>query len=121
MKSKLTVLWLFFFSFSRGIAQTAIPTSPDSTAERELISIAQELLDATAVGDKAVWEKHLADEVIYTDENWHILTKKELLESLTPLPAGYSGSIRVTNVQSRIQGDFAVLSYRALEEEHIFG
>jgi hypothetical protein len=121
MKSQLAVLWLFIFSFPPAIAQTTAPTSPDLTTEQELVRIAQSLYDAVAVGDKTVWEKYVADDLIYTDENWHVLTKKELLESLAPLPKGYSGSIRVTNVQSRIHGDFAVLSYRALEEEHIFG
>jgi hypothetical protein len=65
-------------------------------------------------------EKYVADDVIYTDENWHILTKKQLLDSMAPLPKGYSGSIRVANVQSRINGD-AALAYRALEEDYVFG
>jgi hypothetical protein len=121
MRSVLAVLCWFAFSSSLGIAQTTVQTSPDSTTEQELVRIAQELLDAVAVGDKAVWEKYLADDVIYTDENWHVLTKKDLLDALAPLPEGFSGSIRIANVQSRIHGDCAVLSYRALEEEHIFG
>jgi hypothetical protein len=104
-----------------GTAQTTVQNSSGSATEQELIRIAQELYDAVPSGDKAVWEKYVADDVIYTDENWRILTKKQLLDSLTPLPKGYSGSIRVANVQSRINGDSAVLSYRALEEEYIFG
>lgn len=119
MQSISTVLLLLIFS-SLAIAQTTVPISSDSATEQELIRIAQELLDAVASGDKAVWEKYVADDVIYTDENWNILTKKQLIDSLAPLPKGYSGSIRVTNVQSRIHGDAAVLSYRALEEEQIF-
>jgi len=63
----------------------------------------------------------VAADVIYTDENWRILTKQQLVESLTPLPKGYSGSIRMANIQSRISGDAVVLSYRALEEEYVFG
>jgi uncharacterized protein DUF4440 len=120
MKSISPVLLLLVF-YSLGLAQTTVHVSSDSATEQELIRIAQELLDAVASGDKAVWEKHVADDVIYTDENWRILTKKQLLDSLAPLPKGYSGSIRVTNAQSRIHGDSAVLSYRALEEEYIFG
>jgi hypothetical protein len=120
MKTISAVL-LLLISSSSGLAQTTVQNSSDSATEKELIRIAQELLDAVAAGDKAVWEKYVADDVIYTDESWRILTKKELLDSLAPLPKGYSGSIRVTNVQSRIHGDSAVLSYRALEEEQIFG
>lgn len=120
MKSILPVLLLLVLS-SVGIGQTTVQISSDSATEHELIRIAQDLLDAVATGDKAVWEKYVADDVIYTDENWRILTKKELLDSLAPLPKGYSGSIRVTNVRSRIHGDSAVLSYSALEEEQVFG
>lgn len=120
MKSISALLVLLIFS-SFGVAQTTAQNSSDSATEQELIRIAQELLDAVALGDKAVWEKYVADDVIYTDENWRILTKKQLLDSLAPLPKGYSGSIRIANVQSRINGDSAVLSYRALEEQYIFG
>ena len=120
MKSVSAILALLIFSAS-GAAQTTVKNPSDSATEQELVRIAQGLLDAVASGNKAVWEKYVADDVIYTDENWHILTKKELVDSLSPLPKGYSGSIRVANVQSRINGDSAVLSYRALEEETVFG
>jgi hypothetical protein len=106
---------------SIGMAQTNAGDTSGSVTEKELTRIAQELFDAIPSGNKAVWEKYVADDVIYTDENWHILTKKQLIDSLAPLPKGYSGSIRMANIQSRINGDSAVLSYRALEEESVFG
>ena len=97
-------------------------TKEDAAAvTKELTRTAQELFDAIAVGNKAVWEKYVADDVIYTDENWKILTKKDLVDSLAPMPKGYSGSIRMANIQSRVNGDAAVLSYRALEEETVLG
>jgi len=120
MKFILTVLWLFIFS-SLSIAQSTVQVSSDSTTERELLNIAQKLYDAIPLGNKAVWEKYVADDIIYTDENWRILTKEQLLESVTPFPKGFSGSIRIADVRSRINGDAAVLSYRALEEEFVFG
>jgi hypothetical protein len=101
-------------------AQTTVKSSADVATENELVRIAQELFDAVAVG-KDPWQKYLADDIIYTDENWNILTKKELVDGLSPLPKGYSGKIWMTNVQSRINGDAAVLSYRLLEEEYVFG
>ena len=115
-----SILLLLMFS-SLGIGQTASQDSTDSATERELLNIAQKLFDAIPLDEKSVWEKYVADDVIYTDENWRILTKKQLLESLAPFPKGYSGSIRIANVQSRITGDAAVLSYRALEEQYVFG
>lgn len=120
MKSIGAVLGLLLFSFL-SIAQTPLQSSSDSATEEQLVRIAQQLFDAIPIGNKAVWEKYVADDVIYTDENWHILTKKQLLEGLAPLPKGYSGSIRMADIQSRINGDSAVLSYRALEEEYVFG
>ena len=120
MKAIPVIFILAFFS-SLGMAQSAVQSSSDLATEKELIAIAQQLLDAVASGDKAVWEKYVADDLIYTDENWRILTKKQLIDSLAPLPKGYSGLIRIANVQSRINGDAAVLSYRALEEEYVFG
>jgi hypothetical protein len=103
------------------LAQTPSPNKSDAATEKQLVAIAQELYDAIAVGNKAPWEKYVADDMIYTDENWQILSKKDLVEGLRSLPKGYSGSIRIAKVQSRINGDAAVLSYRALEEETIFG
>lgn len=67
-----------------------------------------------AVGNKAPWEKYLAEDLIYTDENWQILTKKDLVDGLQPLPKGYTSTIRMANVQSRVNGDAAVLSFRVL-------
>lgn len=117
----ISAIFMLVLSASLGISQSSVRTPADAATEKELTSLAQQLLDAVAVGDKAVWEKYVADDVIYTDENWHILTKRQLIDSLAPLPKGYSGSIRVANVQSRIDDKAAVLSYRALEEETIFG
>ncbi|HEV7473737.1 MAG TPA: DUF4440 domain-containing protein [Pyrinomonadaceae bacterium] len=119
MKSATFIL-IILFSCLSVFAQVS-QSSADLVTEKELVRIAQELFDAVPIGDKAPWEKYLADDVIYTDENWHILTKKDLLENLSPLPKGYSGTIRMANVQSRINGDAAVLSYRVLEEEYVFG
>jgi len=116
MKFISSVLAMFILSLS-GFAQTSSKSSADLATEQELVRIAQELYDAIPVGNKAPWEKYVTDDVIYSDENWHILTKKDLLDGLNPLPKGYSGSIRMANIQSRINGDAAVLSYRALEEE----
>jgi len=115
----LTSFLLLMFSIS-GFAQT-VQKSADAATEAELVRIGQELYDAIAVGNRLPWEKYVADDIIYTDENWHILTKKDLLDGLSPLPKGYSGSIRMASIQSRINGDAAVLSYRALEEENVFG
>jgi|SRR5215471_18217830 len=119
---KLITALFLLLSYSIGAkTQTTMKTAGPTGDEQELVRIAQELFDAIAIGNKVVWEKYVAEDLIYTDENWKILTKKDLVDSLAPLPKGYSGSIRMSNIQSRINGDAAVLSYRALEEETVFG
>ena len=117
------ILAALIFLILNSPAKSQVPTATeaDKATERELVRIAQELYDAVAVGNKAVWEKYVADDLLYTDENWQMLTKRQLIDSMAPLPKGYSGSIRVSGVQSRINGNSAVLSYRALEEETVFG
>ena len=92
----------------------------DAATEKEIASIIQKLMDAIPIGDQAVWDTYVADDVIYTDENWKVLTKKDLLESLKPLPKGYSGSIKAANF--RFNGDTAAVSWESLEEEEfVFG
>lgn len=81
----------------------------------------QELLDAVAPGNKAVWDRYLAPECIYAAEDGRTLTKAQLLEELSPLPSGYKGSIRVANPQVRVHGDTAVITYDAMEDLEIHG
>jgi hypothetical protein len=103
------------------MGQTAAGDTSASSTEQQLTRIAQELFDAVPAANKAVWERYVADDVIYTDENFQVMTKKQLLDGLSPLPKGYAGSIRMADIHSRINGDAAVLSYRVLEEETVFG
>src|SRR5262249_55921193 len=44
-----------------------------------------------------------------------------LLKDVAPLPAGYSGNIRLVSTQSRIFADTAILSYDMDETEVVFG
>ena len=87
----------------------------------ELVRRTQELYDAIVPGNQAPWKKYFADDCIFSDEKGRTLDKTKLVADITPVPAGYSGSIKVDKVQSRIVGDTAVLSYDANETETIFG
>jgi hypothetical protein len=66
-------------------------------------------------------EKYLADDCIYFDEKGRNMDKATLVADIMPLAAGYSGAIKIANVQSRVYGDTALLSYDANETETIFG
>ena len=103
-----------FLSNRQSIAGPAI-------TQDELVRRTQELFDAVVPGNKEPWRKYYADDCLFHDEKGRTLDKAKLIEDITPLPTGYSGSIKVTNVESRITTDAAVLSYDADETEKIFG
>lgn len=81
----------------------------------------QALYDAIAPGDKAVWDKALADNCVVTDEDGRVHTKAELLENFGPLPPGSTGSIRIGNLTVQDMGDAAVVHYRIDESETVAG
>lgn len=95
---------------------TGAPVTQD-----ELVRRTQELYDAIVSGNQAPWKKYFADDCIFSDEKGRTFDKAKLIADITPLPAGYSGTIKIDNVQSRIIGDTAILSYDANETETIFG
>jgi len=103
------------------IFATALAHAADAPiTQDELVRRTQELYDAIVPGDQAPWKKYFADDCIFSDEKGRTFDKPKLIADITPLPAGYSGSIKVNNVQSRIINDTAVLSYDLDETETIF-
>ena len=104
------------------IFATALAHAADAPiTQEELVHRTQELYDAIVPGDQAPWKKYFADDCIFSDEKGRTFDKAKLIADITPLPTGYSGSIKVNNVQSRIINDTAVLSYDLDETETIFG
>jgi hypothetical protein len=87
----------------------------------ELKRATQELLDAVAPGDVAVWRRYLAEGCIYTDEEGTIKTKEDLLKELKPLPKGYVGSIKMGEPRVLAQENVIVLSHRDREELELYG
>lgn len=86
----------------------------------ELVRRTQEIVDAVASGDRRPFEKYFAADSMIFDEKGRSMDKKAFVADQSPLPAGYSGSIKVVNPQSRILGDTAILSYDLDETETIF-
>ena len=87
----------------------------------ELVRRTQELYNAVVPGNQAPWKKYFADDCIFADEKGRVFDKPKLIGDITPLPSGYSGTIKIENAQSRIIGNTAILSYDADETETIFG
>ena len=104
------------------LSQLAAATDKDVViTESELVRRTQELYDAVALGNQVPWEKYFADDCIFSDEKGRTMDKNKLVADITPLPKGYSGTIKLEHVQSRMFDNVAILSYDANETETIFG
>ena len=57
--------------------------------------------------------------MFFDDDN--DMDKSALLESIRPLPSGYSGSIRIEKPKVRFAPGVAVLAFDAIETESVFG
>ena len=87
----------------------------------ELLLRTQQIFDAIVPADKTPFQKYFAEDVMFHDEKGRAMNKTQLLEDITPLPNGYSGSIKVVNPQSLIVGTTAIFTYDCDETETIFG
>src|SRR5438105_14701315 len=63
--------------------------------ENELVRRTQELYDAIVPGDQVPWKKYFADDSIFSDEKGRTMDKAKLIADITPMPAGYSGAIKL--------------------------
>src|SRR5262245_31971898 len=97
------------------------PSQAPSALVSHLRSKDQALLDAVALGDRAVWERTLSADAIYVDENGKVMTRAELLKELGPLPAGVSGNIAIVDYSVRVAGDTAMVIHRDDEKENFHG
>jgi hypothetical protein len=89
--------------------------------QAELVRRTQELFDSVAPGNQVPWKKYFADDCMYFDEKGRNMNKAALVADVTPMPPGFSGSIKIEKVQSHIERNVAVLSYDMDEKETIYG
>jgi hypothetical protein len=88
----------------------ALGAGPDATiTQEELVRRTQELFDAVVPGNQEPWKKYYADDCLFADEKGRQMDKTKLIADISPLPKGYSGTIKVVNPASRIIGDTAIL------------
>src|SRR3954468_15142523 len=121
MKFKLNIaamrsLWilclpLLLSASAKAAALEAASDTPGGSVIPQLTRQTQELYDAVVPGNQEPWKKYFADDCIFADEKGRLFDKAKLVADITPLPPGYSGTIKVEKVQSRLIGDTAVLSY----------
>jgi hypothetical protein len=92
-----------------------------SITEEELVGRTQQLMDAVAPGNQEPWKKYFADDAIYFDEEGRAMDKAAIVKDVSPMPGGYSGTIKVRNAKCRIIRNTAILSYDLDETETRFG
>jgi hypothetical protein len=99
---------------------TSGPGAP-SEVVRWFQTTEQALMDAVAVGDKAVWERAMDKTCVVTTEEGQVLTREQFLDELRPLPEGLSGGIAVRDLSVQEFPSFALVRYLADENESVFG
>jgi hypothetical protein len=108
------------FLVTAALAAASAGPNPASV-QKQLHSQHQALLDAIAPGDKAVWERLLAQDAIYVDENGTVMNRAQFLAALKPLPSGSSGHISIVDYQAKIHGQVALIVHKDDERENYHG
>jgi hypothetical protein len=85
------------------------------------VRLSQQLFDALATGDVALWTRVMADDGVVIDEFGRRQDKTEFLKGLRPLPAGFSGSIENRMPAVREYGTAVVLDCENYEQESVLG
>jgi hypothetical protein len=114
---------LIIVFFAIGVSLLALTSCKpkNEITQDELVRRTQELFDSVAPGNQAPWKKYFADDCMYFDEKGRNMNKAALVADVTPMPPGFSGSIKIEKVQSHIERNLAVLSYDMDEKETIYG
>ena len=101
---------------------TTLAATPAFADDRAIVTQQeQEMVDAVATGQVAVWDKYLDPDVIYAEEDDSYKGKAEMLKEIRPLPKGLGGEIKVVLLSYHEDGDTAVAIFRQVETEHYFG
>jgi uncharacterized protein DUF4440 len=86
----------------------------------EVVSLSQQLMDAIGEGRKDVWQRIAADDAVIVDEFGRRQSKQEIVDGLSPLPSGFSGSIEIRDPRVTVYGDTAVVECEEYERETVF-
>lgn len=108
---------LFILAFFSACSQSAKRTS----SQPDVLRKTQELFDAVAAGNKGPWNRYIAEDVMYFDEQGHNMDKKALVAGIEPLPPGIRGTIMIANSKVNIQGDTLIHAYDMNETEDFHG
>lgn len=108
----------------QGTGQAAAqPRKPAEIAEttRWFRATEQQLMDAVAKGDRAVWDRVMDPACVITTEEGQVLGKARFLDELRPMPAGLTGDISVQDLTVQQIENMAVVRFLADEWQTVFG
>ena len=88
-----------FLSAATIVCAADVPITQD-----ELVRRTQELYDSLVSGNQAPWKKYFADDCMFADEKGRFFDKAKLIADITPLPAGYSGTIKSRTLRAALLG-----------------
>ena len=105
-----------------GLVASALLVAPTFADDRDVVTAQmQELADAIASGQVAIWDKYLDANVIYAEEDDSYKGKAAMLKEIVPLPKGLGGTIKIELLSYHEDGDVAVGLFRQDETEHYYG
>jgi hypothetical protein len=82
--------------------------------------LSQEFSDASARGDRAVFDRDLDDRVVFVNEDGDIATKADLL-AVTPHPPGVNQTLRQADFKVTFHRNVAVTSFTDESTVHAYG
>lgn len=114
-------------SLSLVAASCATAASPRSlpaasASHGELEAATREIYEAIPVGDRAVWERWLAEDFVLLDRDGKTLDRATVLADFKPLPAGIEVRLaREEMIVRELGRDAALVAFLVRETETIFG
>lgn len=87
----------------------------------QLSAVVREIYDSIVPGDKAVWERRLAEDFVLVDRDGAMRTKADLLAEIEPLPAAISLDLGIAETHAHDLGEAAIFTYLTRETEVIWG
>ena len=96
-----------------------VAAQQQSGDEQQIRALLDEFLAAAGVGDRAVFERFFAEDLMYTRSAGATTTKAEIMKSLPekPVAAGQEASrYRAEDVKVQMYGDTALVSFRLVQQ-----
>jgi len=92
----------------------AMATRTQTTATQEVTALLRQFMEAAGRGDRAIFEKFFADDVIYTRATGVVITKADIMASLSkPAPASEGRSTySAEDITVHEYGDTVIVAFR---------